>query len=508
MRRGLVLNLISNIVFFVSGYALHFFLGNTMPPAAYGVVGTIITVLDFEYMFVSNGARQSVASEISRRRYDFRDVVGKTLAFQLIVVAFFFCVNFLGAPLFGIVLNDASLDRYFRVAAFLVVVNGLQTVLLGVNDGLQRFGTSALLSTFYPIAKLGVIPLIILVFRDDPVIGVEIGFLLAVVLTILIGCVLLFARRGELREQQEQQEQRTSQALDGDRRAPERIPFRYVATHTLSFSFFFIMVSLVLSVDTLIVKAVVEPASMAGYYTGAMNFGKIAYYLLQAFSTIILPVVAKLVGEGRRDAAVSRTADLLLVAFVFILPICVVVSASSADLLAAFYGPSFDVASTALSCLSFSNFFMGVTVILNMVLNSFGSSRFSDVLSIVSLVVVIPVFIVAARAFGITGIAVASVTCTGLAMLVTFLRVHQKVGRVMLRRTWIVLGANVALWLVVRLGFAYFGGVAGMGAMGAANKGLGLLVLAALYALIYAAYLAALFAAKVITTSQLKALGR
>ncbi|PST48439.1 hypothetical protein COO72_07790 [Bifidobacterium callitrichos] len=499
MRRGLVLNLISNIVFFVSGYALHFFLGNTMPPAAYGVVGTIITVLDFEYMFVSNGARQSVASEISRRRYDFRDVVGKTLAFQLIVVAFFFCVNFLGAPLFGIVLNDASLDRYFRVAAFLVVVNGLQTVLLGVNDGLQRFGTSALLSTFYPIAKLGVIPLIILVFRDDPVIGVEIGFLLAVVLTILLGCVLLFARRGELREQ------RTLQALDGDRRAPERIPFRYVATHTLSFSFFFIMVSLVLSVDTLIVKAVVEPASMAGYYTGAMNFGKIAYYLLQAFSTIILPVVAKLVGEGRRDEAVSRTADLLLVAFVFILPICAVVSASSADLLAAFYGPSFDVASTVLSCLSFSNFFMGITVILNMVLNSFGSSRFSDVLSIVSLVVVIPVFIVAARAFGITGIAVASVTCTGLAMLVTFLRVRQKVGRVMLRRTWIVLGANVALWLLVRLGFTYFGGVAGIGA---ANKGLGLLALAALYTLIYAAYLAALFAAKVITTSQLKALGR
>ncbi|KAA8816074.1 hypothetical protein CSQ85_12155 [Bifidobacterium rousetti] len=505
MRRGLVLNLISNIVFFVSGYALHFFLGNTMPPAAYGVVGTIITVLDFEYMFVSNGARQSVASEISRRRYDFRDVVGKTLAFQLIVVAFFFCVNFLGAPLFGIVLNDASLDRYFRVAAFLVVVNGLQTVLLGVNDGLQRFGTSALLSTFYPIAKLGVIPLIILVFRDDPVIGVEIGFLLAVVLTILLGCALLFARRGELREQQEQ---RTLQALDAGRRAPERIPFRYVATHTLSFSFFFIMVSLVLSVDTLIVKAVVEPASMAGYYTGAMNFGKIAYYLLQAFSTIILPVVAKLVGEGRRDEAVSRTADLLLVAFVFILPICAVVSASSADLLAAFYGPSFDVASTALSCLSFSNFFMGITVILNMVLNSFGSSRFSDVLSIVSLVVVIPVFIVAARLFGITGIAVASVTCTGLAMLVTFLRVRQKVGRVMLRRTWIVLGANVALWLVVRLGFTYFGGVAGMGAMGAANKGLGLLALAALYALIYAAYLAALFASKVITVGQLKALGR
>lgn len=478
MRRGLILNLISNVVFFVSGYALHFFLGNTMPPAAYGVVGTIITVLDFEYMFVSNGARQSVASEISLRRYDFRDVVGKTLGFQLLVVAFFFCVNFFGAPLFGMVLNDASLDFYFRIAAFLVVVNGLQTVLLGVNDGLQRFGTSALLSTFYPIAKLGVIPLIIFVFHDNPVMGVEVGFLLAVVLTILLGCVLLFARRHEFPS-----------------RRRDRIPFRYVAKHTLSFSFFFIMVSLVLSVDTLIVKAVVEPASMAGYYTGAMNFGKITYYLLQAFSTIILPVVAKLVGEGNPGKAKARAAELLLIAFSFIFPISVIVSASSGDLLAAFYSPSFDIADVALSCLSFSNFFMGMTVILNMVLNSFGNSRFSDALSIVSLAAVIPVFIGAAKFFGITGIAVASVTCTFLAMLVSFVRVYLTVGSVALAKTWMAIGLNVALWFVVRIIFSLC-------------PTRNLLTLASLYAVIYVVYAGILFVTRVVTINDVKAMGK
>ena len=70
MRRGLMLNLISNVMFFISGYALHYFLGNSMLPTAYGVVGTILTVLDFEYMFVSNGARQSLAGMISCNQYD------------------------------------------------------------------------------------------------------------------------------------------------------------------------------------------------------------------------------------------------------------------------------------------------------------------------------------------------------------------------------------------------------------------------------------------------------
>ena len=100
MRRGLIYSLSSNVIFFVSGYVLHFFLGNTMSAINYGVVGTIITVLDFEYMFLSNGARQSLSKEISMKRYSTLSVIAKTIAFQLIVIAFFFVINFFGAPIF------------------------------------------------------------------------------------------------------------------------------------------------------------------------------------------------------------------------------------------------------------------------------------------------------------------------------------------------------------------------------------------------------------------------
>lgn len=476
MRRGLVLNLVSNIVFFVSGYALHYFLGNSMPPAAYGVVGTILTVLDFEYMFVSNGARQSLASQISRHRYDPVDVIGKTVAFQCIVVVCFFALNFFGAPLLADVFGDESLEFYFKVAGLLVIVNGLQVILLGINDGLQRFGISALLSTFYPIAKLGVIPLIVFVFQDDPVLGVEVGFILAVLSTMSLGCVLLAANHGSLKH-----------------RLPRRIPFGEVAHYMLGFSFFFIMVSLVLSMDTLIVKAVVRPADMAGYYTGAMNFGKITYYLLQAFSTVILPVVAQLVGAGKSQEALQRIQELLLLAFAFILPIAVVISASSSDLLAAFYAEDFAVAAPALSCLALSNFFMGMTVILNMVLNSVQASRFSDALSIGSLIVVIPVFVLAARFGGITTIAVASVVCTGMVMILSFMRTYRQIGGVLIRKTWIVIGVNVALWIMVHTGFSMV-------------RVSNLLILAVLYTIIYAVYVVVLFATRIVRAKRLNEL--
>ena len=478
MRRGLVLNLISNIMFFVSGYALHFFLGNSMPPAAYGIVGTILTVLDFEYMFVSNGARQSLASQISRQRYDPIDVIKKTIAFQCIVIACFFALNFFGAPLFADVFGDASLDRYFKVAGLLIIVNGFQVILLGINDGLQRFGTSALLSTFYPIAKLGVIPLIIFIFRDDPVLGVEVGFILAVLATILLGCMLLILSHAPLKN-----------------RLSDRISFGEVARYTLGFSFFFIMVSLVLSVDTLVVKAAVRPADMAGYYTGAMNFGKIAYYLLQAFSTVILPVAAQLVGAGKSQEALRRIQELMLLACVFILPIAVVISASSADLLSAFYTEDFAVAAPALSCLALSNFFMGMTVIANMVLNSVKASRFSDGLSIVSLIVVIPVFVLAAWFGGITAIAVASAICTGVVMILSLMRVCQQIGHVLTCRAWIVIGINAVLWLTVHIGFS---------AVRIGN----LLLLAVLYMAIYAMYIAVLLAFRVVRLPKLNEMVR
>ncbi|KAB7790336.1 oligosaccharide flippase family protein [Bifidobacterium leontopitheci] len=478
MRRGLIYSLSSNVIFFISGYVLHFFLGNTMPAASYGVVGTIITVLDFEYMFLSNGARQSLAKEISMKRFSALSVIGKTIAFQLIVIAFFFCVNFFGAPAFGYVLNDASLDFYFKVAAFLIPANGFFVILLGINDGLQQFGISALLGVIYPLAKLSAIPLVLIPFKDNPVVGVELGFLFALLASIIIGLILLTASRNRLKQ------------TDGP-----AIAFPTVAKNTLSFSLFFIVVSLVLSVDTLVVKSVVRPAQMSGYYTGAVNFGKISYYLLSAFVTVILPVISNLVGAGKKEQAIVKAREIIVISLSFILPIAVIVSSSSNLLLTAFYGSDYRASAGALTCLSLSNFFMGMTVLLNMILNSHNSSRFSDVLSIASLLTIIPLFIFTAKHGGITAIAATSMTCTALLMLVSFIRVRQIIASVMSPSAWKAIGGAVILG-VITYGIDLI------------VPHMNLLLVGALYILLYAVYIGALSLAKVITPTLIKSLAQ
>ncbi|WP_165775908.1 MATE family efflux transporter [Bifidobacterium scaligerum] len=476
MRKGLVLNLISNLMFFISGYLIHYYLGGHTSAAAYGVVGTIITVLDFEYMFTSNGARQSLARNISSGKFNVVDVIVKTFAFQAIIVAVFFAINFFGAPVFGMIFNDSSLDFYFKLAAFLPISNGLYVMMLGINDGLQRFQYSAFLATFYPIVKLGVIPLIIFVFPHDPVMGVEVGYFSAMMITIVLGLALLVPIWPKLR-------------VSGT----NRIGFGEVSHGVLSFSFFFIMASLVLSADTLVVKSVVEPDSMAGYYTGAMNFGKTTYYLLQAFAVIILPVVSGLITNGKAEEASRKAQSLVLVAFGFIFPMAVVISATSRDLLSTFYKPAFTVAAPALSCLALSSFFMGMTVIFNMVLNAEKDTRFSDILSIVSLALVIPIFVVSAKFGGITAIAAASMVSTFIVMTLSYLEVRRRMMNLMTVRTWKVIGINVGVWVAL---FAI------SHVMTVEN----FLILAALYVVIYAVYVGLLFAAKVVDIDLLKSL--
>jgi O-antigen/teichoic acid export membrane protein len=251
-------------------------------------------------------------------------------------------------------------------------------------------------------------------------------------ITIFVGMVLLIPARKSL--------------VGG---SPEKVRFKEVAKHTLTFSFFFIMVSLVLSVDTLVVKAVVRPAAMAGYYTGAMNFGKTSYYLLQAFAVIILPVVSGLLSQGERGQALSKAQELVLVACAVILPLAIVISSTSEDLLATFYHPEFTVAAPALTFLALSSFCMGMTVIFNMVLNIRKGSRFSDLLSIVSLIVVIPLFIVVAKYSGITALAAASLCCTAVTMVISYMEIKRRFGDPLTRQTWCVLAINAGLWIVL-----------------------------------------------------------
>ncbi|MBM7688895.1 hypothetical protein BCR24_04440 [Enterococcus ureilyticus] len=435
MYQGLLFNIIYNVLFVLTGYIMHYFLGSVMTPAQYGIVGTIITILDFEYLFLNNGVRQSLSKELSKKRYNIKDLLLKSLVFQLLLISVLFSINFFGAPVFANVLNDQSFSVYLKYVAFIIPINGIYVLSLGINDGLKHFVSSAWIGIFYAIAKLSVIPFVIYVFTD-PVIGTVMGFLFAIFVALIVGIITIIRNRRD---------------LIADFKA--KIPFKSYIHSVFSFSLFFIIVSVVLSVDTLVVKSVVADKDMAGYYTGAVNFGKVSYFLLSAFFTIILPTTTAMYVAGNIDRMKKTVRDMMLIIVAFIMPITCIISASSGTLLSVFYSPEYKEATMTLAILAFSHFFMGVAVMTNMIISSTNEKKFSTWLALIMLVLDITACIILTNYYGIIGTAISSILCTFFTMLISALFMKKILFNLINKEIVKIIVFNLILWIVVFLIF-------------------------------------------------------
>ncbi len=436
MYKGLIFHSIAKIIFVLAGYIMHYFLGLKLTPYEYGLVGTITTILDFEYLFLNNGVRQAVSNTISQNKYDVKDLFMKGMIFQIAIVGILCLVNLCGANLFGVILNDQRLVKYIKFAAALIPFNGLYFVILGTINGFCRFKIEAILCSVYPLLKLSVIPYILYVF-DDAVMGTEVGYFTAVFGIFILAAVMLWGcKRDFLTEHN------------------IKINMAVFIKRAANFSVFFMVVSILLSIDTLILKAVEEDGAIVGYYTGAVTFGKVSYYLLQAFYIVLLPVVSKHYEKKEMEQANKTISNMILVIVAFIMPISVIMAATSRDLLTSFYNSEYGVANKALSLLVLNNFAVGMVVVFNMIISTTNKKMFSSVLSIIMVMVQIPLCYILGKKLSMNGVALAGSICSIVAMCISAYMVIKLFGNIFTKRHYVGIGINVLLFLIVsNIGF-------------------------------------------------------
>lgn len=185
MYTGIILHILNKAAFVIGSYAMHFFLGRYLSEAQYGMVGTIITIINFEYIFFTDGVRQGMSRSISSLRYDEKHLIRVGLGFQLALIAVFFAGTCFGAPLIAGMLGDMDMIPYIRGVALLLPFTGIYSLALGILNGHKDFKAEAGIGMIYPVLKLSVIPFVMFVFQDA-VFGMEAGFLFAGVLIMVI----------------------------------------------------------------------------------------------------------------------------------------------------------------------------------------------------------------------------------------------------------------------------------------------------------------------------------
>ena len=237
MYIGIILHLLSKISFVIGSYTMHFFLGRFLPEAEYGIVGTIITIMNFEYIFFTDGVRQGMAKAISMEKYEERDLIRTGLLFQAGIVLLFFCGTYLGAPVIAGALGDGTLTPYIRNLAFLLPFTGLYSLMLGILNGHKEFRAEAGTGIIYPILKLSVIPAVLFLF-EDAIFGTQMGFLFAAIFISAISAGRVWKIRSRFRQ------------------APERMAKIDYGKTAASYLLLFGATTFMMNLDTLILKRV------------------------------------------------------------------------------------------------------------------------------------------------------------------------------------------------------------------------------------------------------------
>lgn len=436
MYTGIILHILNKAAFVIGSYAMHFFLGRYLSEAQYGMVGTIITIINFEYIFFTDGVRQGMSRSISSLRYDEKHLIRVGLGFQLALIAVFFAGTCFGAPLIAGMLGDMDMVPYIRGVAFLLPFTGIYSLALGILNGHKDFKAEAGIGMIYPVLKLSVIPFVMFVFHDA-VFGMEAGFLFAGVLIMVISVIQVLKKRSAFYT------------------FSEKIKVREYVLVAMNYLLLFCVSTVIMNLDTLILKSVSGDNTLVGYYTGVASFAKIPYFLLTAFYTVALPLITRHYEAGEIRETSEEIGSLLDLILALILPAVTVISAAAGHVLALFYKPSYRAGGNALSLLIFGTSFLGMALVFAMILSAASRKKIIAWISAGMLVLEIIFCPMLTSVLSLTGTALATFVTAGTGMLVSAYFTSSVYGNFWQKKHTQVLLMNLAAYALFFVLFRY-----------------------------------------------------
>jgi hypothetical protein len=102
---------------------MHYFLGKNLTSAEYGIVGTIITIINFGYLFLNNGVRQAVSKEISLNVFNTADDIHVNYISEDEIIS-----NIQEAGGCGIIYSEKALDNIYQLENYWHVTDVLSQV--------------------------------------------------------------------------------------------------------------------------------------------------------------------------------------------------------------------------------------------------------------------------------------------------------------------------------------------------------------------------------------------
>ena len=149
---------ISEIIFNLSGYIIHSFVGRILGPADYGRYGLVVTLTTMVIILIGNGIPTAMAKYISEIFQTNPKLVliikRKAIFLQSIIIGTVTLLFFLAAPLISRLLGDPTLTPLFRISTLIIPAFALASFYFSYYTGLHKFNVQSILKTLRSVLKV------------------------------------------------------------------------------------------------------------------------------------------------------------------------------------------------------------------------------------------------------------------------------------------------------------------------------------------------------------------
>lgn len=405
IEKGVAALIGSQLVMVISGYILNAGLGRLWGPEQYGFFVVIISILVWLELAVTSGIPAAIKKNIAEREDRITQLLYKGIKAQVLLSIIIVLIVFFIAPLLADFLGDKRVTKYLRLASIDIPFMGFLVLYWDALGGLRAFTRKALVIAGYGLFKTTII--IALVFAGFSLKGAFIGNILASIAALLIAIYLLPLQ------------------VNAAKLKSEGIKIYKFAVPVTLYGFSY---NLLIILDLILVKTLLEDQKYTGYYASALTIAKIPYVIFFAFTLTLLPLLSRSISKGDKKLSESHINKTMRYLLILLLPLVLIINETSSELLSLVYSTAYIQAASTLSILIFGFGIFSIFLTLNIIL--IANDESNKVLFITLIIIPVSLFLnlKLIPLYGIEGAAMATTISMMIGLMISIAIVYSRFG--------------------------------------------------------------------------------
>ena len=412
--------IISELIFNLSGYLIHSFVGRILGPADYGRYGLVVTLTTMVIILIGNGiptAMSKYISEIFETNPRLVLVIKrKAIIMQSILITILTGAFFFSAPLIANVLGDPSLTQLFRISTLIIPTFAAASFYFSFFTGLHKFNTQSMQKILRSIFRVVAIIGLTWYFKVP---GSIYGYAISAAGVFLVG---FFVDQTNHTRALKKAAKTQDLSLESD------FENKKLLNYAWQIIIFFLAYELLISIDLYLVKGILHDDYLTGIYNAALTVGRIPYYIFYALTIMLLPVISKTTSENNHSETNSVISQSLRLMVILLIPSVILMSQFAKPIIKLFYSSKYILAAEPMAILAYGVGFLTIFYVMSFVLNGAGKTKIPMWISIFGVIVNSILNYIFIKRYGLNGSAIATTITSFITMLMILYFIQRDFG--------------------------------------------------------------------------------